>query len=313
LYQIQVKHQVLEDVDRPVEEGDQVTLSGVGRVDEEEGQEIWNESEIALPMDGERTFPGVPFVENIFGLRVDEEKEFSFEFSDEFDDAELAGKSATFMVKVLKIQSREVPELTDELADSEGDYETVADLRSALEMELEENAQRDSRSTMLDDFTTDLIAGSKIIYPPAAVDFELDRTLEETKQEVIRSGWQWNDYLQLQGETEASLREGWREGAVNRIERGFALKEFVNAEMLTVESSEIDEALEKRIESFGAEGEFQEELRKIFTQGQGLEVISNDVLVEKVKDRVEEIISGRAPDLETLRAEKKKELAEEEE
>ncbi|GMQ78287.1 MAG: trigger factor [Anaerolineae bacterium] len=312
LHQIRINHQILEEVERPVEEGDLVTLSGEGKIDEEDGQIIWNENEIELPMDPDRTFPNVPFVENVIGLKVDEDKEFSVSFNDDYEDEELAGKPATFRVKVLKVQSRELPELTDELAQEDGEYESVDDLRLALKKELFERAERDARARTLDEFTTELVEGAEILYPPAAIESELDGLLEETKERVTRSGWQWNDYLQLHGESEETLREAWRENATKRIERGLALGEFVSEERLTVKSQEIDEAIEQRVENFKAKDEFQEELRKMFSQGQGLDLVSNELLMEKTIDRVEEILTGTAPDLETLRAEDSASLDEEE-
>ncbi len=303
LHQIRINHQILEEVDRPVEEGDLVTLSGEGQIDEEDGQIIWKENEIELPMDPDRTFPNVLFVENVIGLKIDEEKEFSVSFDDNYDDEELAGKPATFRVKVLKVQSRELPELSDELDQEEGEYESVDDLRAALKKELLDRAERDARAKILDEFTAELVEGAEILYPPAAVESELDSLLEETKGQVTRSGWQWSDYLQLQGESEETLREAWRDNATKRIERGLALGEFVSEERLTVTEQEIDEAIEKRVENFKAKDEFQEELRKMISQGQGLDLVSNEILMEKTIDRVEEILTGTAPDLETLRAE----------
>ena len=38
----------------------------------------------------------------------------------------------------------------------------------------------------------------------------------------------------------------------------------------------------------------------MFTEGQGLEMLSNDILLEKTYDRVEAIESGNAPDLNAI-------------
>jgi len=312
LYQIRTKHQILEEADRPVIEGDIVTLSGEGKIDEEDGQVVWNENEIELPMEAERTFANVPFVENIIGLNIDEEKEFSFSFGDDYDDEELAGKPATFRVKVLKVQSRELPEMSDELAQEEGDYQTVDDLREAVNTELFERAERDARAETLDEFTTDLVEGAEMIYPPAAVESELNGMVEETREQVTRSGWQWKDYLQLQGETEETLREQWNDNATKRIERGLVLREFISVEVLTVSTQEIDEGIEKRAKDLKADDDLKAEMRKMFSQGHGLDLVSNDVLMDKVTDRVEEILSGSAPDLGSLIAEKNSEIDEEE-
>jgi trigger factor len=275
-------------------------MGGEGRVDEEDGEEIWHEHEIKLPMDPERAFPGLPFVSNVIGLAAGEEKEFSFSFPDDYDDDSLIGKPAKFNVKVDKVQSRELPELTDELAQEEGEYETVEDLRATLRDELFERARRDSRATMLDEFVDDMMTDAEIVYPPAAVESELDNMLGSMKEQIERSGWQWADYLKLQGESEESLRQEWQDGAVRRIERGLVLRQFVMEEQLSVESVEIDSAVDQRLESYEADDELREQLRKMFTDGQGLEILSNDILLEKTYDRVEAIETGNAPDLDAI-------------
>lgn len=300
LYQIRTKHQVLEEVDRPIEEGDLVTMGGEGSVDEEDGEEIWHEHEIELPMDPERAFPGLPFVSNVTGLSAGEEKEFNFSFPDDYDDESLAGKPAKFNVKIEKVQSRELPELTNDLAQEEGEYETVEDLSAVLRVELLERARRDSRASMLDGFVDEIMTDAEIVYPPAAVELELDNMLASMKEQIERSGWQWADYLKLQGESEENLRQEWREGAVTRIERGLLLRQFVTEEQLSVEAVDIDTAVDKRLEDYEADDELREQLRKMFTEGQGLEMLSNDILLEKTYDRVEAIESGNAPDLDTI-------------
>ena len=49
------------------------------------------------------------------GMKAGEEKEIEITFPEEYHAAELAGKPATFEVKVNEIKSKEVPELNDEL------------------------------------------------------------------------------------------------------------------------------------------------------------------------------------------------------
>jgi trigger factor len=302
LEQMRGRHQVLEEVDRPVKEGDLVTLRGEGKVADEEDV-IWHEHESDTLMDPEKTFPGIPFVENVIGLSAGEEKEFRFTFPDDYDEEELVGKEAVFEIAVERVQSRDLPEWTDELAQEEGDYETLAELEEALRNDLQEQAERQAKSDLLDDVLEDMMADAEIAFPPAAVEFELDNTLETYQEQVTRSGWQWDDYLKLQGETVETLREKWRDNAIERVRRGLVLREFIEAEKLNVSTEEIDAEVDKRVNSFGSDDEaFQEQLRAAFSQGQGYELMSNDIMMEKVNERVEEIVTGNAPDLEALAA-----------
>lgn len=309
LEQMRARRQVLEEVDRPAEEGDMVTLSGEGKVIDEEEDVIWQEHESDVVLDPRRTFPGIPFVENIVGMSAGEEKVFRFAFPDDYDEEELVGKEAEFEIMVERVQSRELPEWSDELAQEEGDYETFEELKASLRDELQEQAERQARSDLLDEVLEEMVDEAEIVYPPAAVEFELDNTLETYREQVTRSGWQWDDYLKLQSETEETLRENWRESAGKRVSRGLVLRSFIENEKLSVSSDDVDAEIDKRVSSFKSDDEtFREQLRAAFTQGQGYEMMSNDIMMEKVNERVQEIVTGNAPDLEALATEQESAL-----
>jgi trigger factor len=302
LESIRDQHEILEPIDRPAEFGDLITVSGVGKIDEETGEEIWHEHETDLILDPEKLFPNLPFAENLVGMPAGETKEFGFTFPEDYKDEELAGRKATFEVSMEKVQSRELPELTDEMAQEEGDYETVDELREGLKKELYEQAKRQAKSELLDDVVDEMLAEAEINYPPAVVESELDDTLERYKDQVTRSGWQWDDYLKLQSITEESLRDEWREAAVERVRRALVLRQFIEEEKLSVVPAEIDSAVDKRLGQFGENEELRDQLRSIFTQGEGLDMMTNEILMDKVQERVEDIVTGNAPDLEALEA-----------
>jgi len=300
---IRANHQVLETVDRPAAIGDMITISGEGRIDEDDGDIIWQENNFDAVVDPERLFPGLPFIDNVAGMSAGEDKEFSFTFPDDYEDEELAGKGAHFKVALDAVQSRELPELTDDLAKEEGEYETVEELMAALEAELFEQAERQAKSDLLDEVVDEILVEAEIVYPPVMIETELDQVLESSKEQITRSGLQWDDYLKLQGESEESLREQWREGATERISRGLVLQQFIKEEQLQVSAADIDASVEKRLDQFGENEELREQLRSIFTQGQGLEMMNSEILMDKVQERVIEIVSGNAPDLDNLAVE----------
>jgi trigger factor len=300
LERVQARHQILEDVDRPAALGDLVTLHGAGKTDDDEAEDIWHHHDSELLLDPEKVFPGLPVVENIVGMSAGEEKQFRFTFPEDYEEEELAGRDAVFDVSISLVQSRELPELTDELVKEDGEFETVEELKQGLAEQLQEQAERQAKSDMMDEFVDDLLVEAEINYPPAAVTSEIEDTVENFKNQVTRSGWKWEDYLQLQGETEASLGEQVREDAEERVRRGLVLRQFIREEKLAVDSADIDASIEKRLDSFGEDEELRDRLRSFFTQGQGLESMSSEILLEKTQERIEAIVTGNAPDLEAL-------------
>jgi len=300
LEQLRASFQELEEVERPAVVGDMVTLSGQGKIVEEDGDIFWSEQDSDLVLDPDKTLPDLPFVDKIVGLSSGEETEFSVSFPDEYEDEELAGKEVAFDISVSKVQNRTLPNLDDDLAQQAGEYETLDELSVAMEEQLLEQAKSNARNELLDEWVEELLKDAQIVFPPAVAESELDTMVKDFQDQITRSGWQWEDFLKLQGESEDSLRENWQEGATNRIQRGLVLREFSQLEHLDVNTSDVDQMLEQRISQYGDNDELQEQLRNVLSQGQGLESMRNDIMMDKIVDRIEAIITGDAPDLDEL-------------
>lgn len=348
LEHIRTHHEVLEPVDRPIEEGDVVTLSGTGKIaEDDEVDVIFDEERIELLMDPETTFAGTDFVKNLIGLEVGDHHEFTITFPEDEEEAaaatedlgddlleedveepdtgdveagdenagseagdSLAGEEASFSVTILDVKSRYLPELDDELAREEGDYESLDEMREAVRKDLWEQAEADARDELFDDVMEQVIDGAHIIYPPAVVEEEIDSMVQSLKQQVTRSGWEWSDYLMLQGETEDSLRESYQENAVERVKSGLVLRKFIEEERLSVEEDEVEDAIDERLsDRFDDNEELREQMRDFFRQGQGLEMVTGELVMDKVFDRMEAIVTGNAPSLEALAATEEEEEA----
>lgn len=308
LEHVRTHHTITEPVDRPIEETDVVTLSGTGECpgnEEEEGAEdeietivLFDEERVELVMDSEALFAGTPFVENLIGLEAGDSKEFSFTFADDHDDEDVAGRVANFEITILDVQSRIVPELTDEIAqEEEGDYETVEELREGLQTQLTTQAEEQAKSDLLDEFIEEMAKDATIAYPPAALEQELDDMQENLKQQTTRSGWEWEDYLRLQNKTEETLREEWHEAATTRLKNGLVVREFIRTEKVKISDEAFEAVMQERLADIDNE-EFQTQMRE-FYEGPGREIIANGLLMDAFHQRVKAIATGNAPDLDT--------------
>jgi trigger factor len=319
LEQVQTRHQKVEPVDRPAAAGDLVTISGKGELlqvvddveeDAEEDEEatddadykdiIFDEESIDFLLDAEKLYLGAAFVDNLVGMAAGDEKSFTITFPEDHEETELAGKEADFEIAVLDVKERELPPLDDELAKLEGDYETLDELRSALRDNLEQQAESNAKNELIENTITDMLAGAQVVYPPTAVEMEIDDMVASFKEQVKRSGWEWEDFIRLQNNSEEEIRNNFREGAVERLERQQILRQFVLNEKLTVSAEDVDTAVEKRLESFGDNDEFRESMRSYFNSGYGFDMISSEVIMDKVHDRMVAILSGEAPDLDAI-------------
>jgi trigger factor len=252
-----------------------------------------------LLLDSKRLFSGTPFVDEVIGMAAGDEKTFSFTFPEDYEEEDMAGREATFTVTLLEVKKRELPPLDDELAKLEGNYETLDELRAGIRKDLERAAQNEQRNTVLEEMVDDLLAEAEMVYPPAAVNLVIDDMVDEFKRQLQGMGWQMQDYMQLQGLTDESLRNDFRESAETRLRRQLALRQFVLDEKLRVESADIDAVIDERVSRFDNE-ELQDGMRNFYKSGRGFESVSSEALGNKTYERIAAILSGNAPDLATL-------------
>ena len=331
LEHIQAHHQVIEVVERPAAEGDVVTLSGRGylvaaaptaeddaaeddaaedAIDEDEAPDdeaadetLFDEERLDILLDPANLFPDTSFVENLVGLSVGDEKQFSITFPDPYEpEPEHAGREARFEVTILEVKKRELPPIDDELAKLDGRRETLDELRETLRVQLTREAEDTEKERVIEEMIEHLMEDAQMVYPPAAVEAQLDDMLEDFKNRLSRSGWEMKDYLSLQSMTEESLREDFRENAERQLRHQLALRQFILDERIRVRAADLEPMIEERLAAFDNEG-LRESLRNYYRSGQGLDAISGAVLSNKVYDRIRAILSGEAPDLATLEAE----------
>jgi trigger factor len=335
LERIRTRHQSLEDVERAVEAGDMVTLSGKGELvpTEQEAAEVETEEPVAegetaesettpndnvifdtesveFIMDPKQIFWGEGFISNVVGMSAGDEKTFTLTLPEDFEEEELAGREATFTITVLNVRSRNLPPLDDELAKLEGTFETLDELRDSIQKELQTNAEGEAKNMLIEGMIDDLLKDATLVYPPAAVENEVDGMVENFKNQVTRAGWTWEDFLKLQTVSEEKLRENFRESAETQLKRQLALRQFIFDEKLRISDEDIDAAIDERVAQFSDNEALQKGMRDYYHQGQGFEMLSSEVLMNKAYARIEAILAGNAPDLTELEAEAVAETAE---
>ena len=128
-----------DDVERPVESGDRVTLDLRISV---EGRTVTNSPGANLII-GENTMPE-GFDEAATGMVADQERSFILLLPEDYAVEAVRGKSADFEIKMLGTSQKRLLGLTDELAKTTGGFETIDDLRADVRKRLEERAEQDA-------------------------------------------------------------------------------------------------------------------------------------------------------------------------
>ncbi|WP_445267724.1 trigger factor [Staphylococcus aureus] len=262
--------------DGVVENGDTVNIDFSGSVDGEEfegGQAEGYDLEI-----GSGSFiPG--FEEQLEGMKVDEEKDVVVTFPEEYHAEELAGKEATFKTKVNEIKFKEVPELTDEIANElDAEANTVDEYKENLRKHLAEQKATDAENVEKEEAITKATDNTTIDIPEAMVNTELDRMVSEFAQRIQQQGLDLQTYFQISGQDETQLREQMKDDAEQRVKTNLTLTAIAEAEKIEATDEDIDKELEKMSKQFNIS---VEDIKN--TLG-NTDIIKNDVRIQKVID-----------------------------
>jgi trigger factor len=214
----------IEPVEREVREGDIVVGDLRVSVD---GEQVPEEARQALELEVKEGVL-VPELRAVLpGRRQGEVATTTARMPDDHSNERLRGKTAELEVTVQGVKEKRVPDLDDEVAQklSGGERQTAQELRQAVREDLETTRRR------LDDLAYErkvvraVVDGSGIDVPPALVQRELARDLEDLEHRLGHQGLRLNRYLEYLGKSDEEYRAEREPEARERIKTDLALGE----------------------------------------------------------------------------------------
>ena len=236
--------------DRPVESGDIATIDFEGFVDGkafEGGKAEGHELEI-----GSNTFiPG--FEDQVIGMKIDEEKDIQVKFPEEYFSKELAGKDATFKVKVHEIKKKELPELDDEFAKDVSEFDTLKELKESIKEKQQKQNDEKAKYETQEAVMKAVCENVKVEIPSGMIEMEVDNMLKDVEQRLSYQGLKLDQYLQMMGKTQEDMKKEYEPQAVEGIKSRLALEAVIKAEKIEATDKEIDEKLKEMAKNYGKE------------------------------------------------------------
>ena len=281
--QMQEKNARLVSVERPVENGDTTIIDFEGFVDGVafEGGKAENHE---LVIGSGSFIPG--FEDQIIGMKIDEEKDINVKFPEEYYTADLAGKDATFKVKLHEIKEKELPKLDDEFAKDVSEFDTLEELKNSIKEKLEkQNADREKYEKQ-DAVIRKICEEMKVEIPSGMIELEVDNMVKDMEQRMSYQGIKLEQYLQILGKTEEEYRKEYEPQAVEAIKSRLALEAIVKAEKIEATEEEIKNKIKEMAENYGRKEEElkdNESLKKYIKEGIESEKAIN-LLVENAKE-----------------------------
>ena len=254
--------------DRPVEKGDIANINFEGFVDGvafEGGKAENHDLEI-----GSNTFiPG--FEDQIIGMKIDEEKDIKVKFPEEYFSKDLAGKDATFKVKVNEIKKKELPKLDDEFAKDVSEFDTLKELKESIKKKQQEQNDERAKYETQDAVIKAVCENIKVDIPSGMVETETENMLKDMEQRLAYQGLKLDQYLQMMGKTREEMQKEYEPQAIEAIKSRLALEAVIKAEKIEVADIDIDEKMKEMAKNYGKENDEEflnnENVRNYIKQG----------------------------------------------
>lgn len=163
-----------------------------------------------------------------------------------------------------KIDTKDLPELTDDFVKTLGKFEGIEDFKTKLRENLtKEKMDRElekKRAGLIDA----LIADSSIEMPDILVDFELDKMMQQFTHDISMMGMEMSEYLKRIEKTEETLRAEWRDNALKRAKMQLILDTLADQEKLSPESETIEAEVQKIMDMYKGQADLSEERARAY-------------------------------------------------
>ena len=238
----------VEVTDRAVADGDIANIDYEGFVDGKAFDGGKGEKH-DLKIGSGSFIPG--FEDQIVGKNVGDEFDVNVTFPLEYHAKELAGKDATFKVKLNAIKVEELPAADDEFAKDVSDFETFAeykaDLKAKMTEQAESRADRDFENAIAEKLG-EMIVGD---VPEVMYDEEANNIVRDFDARLRSQGMDLATYMKYTGMTADALRAQYRPQAEKQVRIRLALEKIAALENIQISDEEVEAEFKRIGEAYG--------------------------------------------------------------
>jgi trigger factor len=287
LEKLREENVIIQLVERPAMLGDLVEVWVQAKYQDNGEVALEGEDEMVLTTEKEGDLlPGLS--EFIVGMSAGERKEFTLTMPEDISYDKMSGATLDVTIEVKRVNSRTLPDINDELAQTVGNFNTLAELREDLRQKLAKRKEAKEEENFTIRVLDAFAALAEVRYPPEFIEDQLDKVVEEYFEDVERTlKMPFKEWLKIRNQTVEGVREEMRAIAESRGRRGLVMRALVEAEELTVDDEEIDTRI-----AYVAGSYPDTAIMRALNVSDLRKTIKNNILSNKVLQRMVQIARG---------------------
>lgn len=271
----------LEPVERAGTTGDYLLIDYAGEVDGE-AFEGGTASDYLLELGSNALIEG--FNEALEGASAGDERTVELTFPDEYHAEHLSGKPASFAVTVKEVREKKLPELDDDFAADNSDFDSLAELRDDVEARLLHSFEHRAEHAFRDAALHAAVENATIEVPDEIVAARATEIWEGVERSLSQRGMDPETYLKIQGKDRDEAIAEAREDAEAGLRREAVLAAIAEAEAIEVSDEEMLEALTPPA---GQKGKPEKLLKRLRAEGRD-QLLAEELRIRKAADLVVE-------------------------
>jgi trigger factor len=161
----------------------------------------------------------------------------------DYPDAKLRGRNADVELKVHAVRERPLRPLDDEFARAASEFDTLSELRAAIEASYRDRLEALARQRFRASVLGSLGEAIEVDLPPYTVAGRVEELLGDLARNVERQGVPFGTFLAQTGRTMEQVTQALLPDAIGSLRRELALEAFAEREGITVDDAALESAL----------------------------------------------------------------------
>ncbi|MCI0331815.1 MAG: trigger factor [Planctomycetes bacterium] len=266
--------------DGPAEESDYVSANITATAD---GKQVASEPEAVIRIRPTLSFRDARldgFAKLMKGAKEGDKRAAEVTLSKDAPNTDLRGKKVRLEFEVLDVKKLKLPELTEEFLQEIGGFETEAELRDAIRMNLNRQLDYQQQKIARSQISALLVKSADWELPSGLLERQSARELERAVMELRRSGFSEAEIRARENQ----LRQNSTAGTATALKEHFILERIAEDEKLDVDEGDYD----KEIFLIAAQsGESPRRVRAQLEKRGLMDVLRNQIIERKVLELVQ--------------------------
>jgi trigger factor len=221
------------------------------------------------------------------GMKAGETRHTELPLPADYPDSKLRGRNADVELHVHSVRERRPLPLDDEFAKAVSEFDTLAELRAAIEDSYRQRLEALARSRFRASVLGSLGEAIEVDLPPYSIAGRVEELLGDLARNVERQGVPFGTFLAQTGRTIEQVTQALVPEAIGSLRRELALDAFAEREHIAIDDAELESALR---EELADEEDVDAALQEVLAS-RAKEAAREELRLQRALDRACEIAS----------------------